>query len=809
MEALFASNYKLSYLQGAIGKLKTNNPKPIMKYVKNIKKFNKNEKSQAKKALCDLFWKRIKGNTYRFTARIQYLSADDLSMTVRNIGDDRIDKYIFDGCYDPILSRYSCKDLIPLLKKRSNGERTRMGWFSWLAVPETPGHYSNSLARYVLSKFKPYLNCPLKERTDFLALVSIDIVVDVCSQQKLMDAKELIICFRKMMQSKNLDKYSPTLAAVVRPIFVQDIKIFRLNELGRIYANDLLPVDVDTRLIIDELKRRNAITKTELDTHKKKKETLRTNIKACGNDIEKNVNKIGELKRIAKEIRSHTDSFRNEYDTLITLNRDQVLNETLQSALTVKQKDKSMELRLKREINSLTKSNIAIKEVQSNLEKQIQDNQSDLKKENDVFKERGYLRNEVVECKVKDKSEIMIQQDTKQKQTSIDDVMGVHVNRLKEWNDLSNTLQKQFENRNDNDDAYDEKKEPNDSEKGSVLQILDLYTSCMKSLEELKHNSDDISEYVISLSKSKKELKNTVKEYSANRQSSQQTGDELCAQYANVKSQRQHLQAKVANMMKEVNRLTDDENEINTHKCKTLETVQVLTMEEQTYNELLGKCKSLSSKYKEFEKNVEQRTEEIQKYFGEKWDEHERLWTKWNVDDIICWIKYLIYDSKVKLSSDIDLKQVAKEMEMQKFMGKSLSKNEKNDLKLFGIIVFDDYQQIYERIKELIEKYPDISNDGEDVDDGIEGGIMVTQQTVTVPQEYLCPISGNIMANPVIYEGVTYDKSNFLDYVKQNGTIPGSDEQYDEDEDIFKNAKLKQKIDLFLSENPQFRNEGL
>eukprot|EP01083_Nonionella_stella_P084855 234985_1 len=73
-----------------------------------------------------------------------------------------------------------------------------------------------------------------------------------------------------------------------------------------------------------------------------------------------------------------------------------------------------------------------------------------LKKENDGFKKRGYIRNEVVERKVRDKSEITIRENVKQKQTDIDDGMGVHVNRLTEWNDFSNRLQNQFENRNDN-----------------------------------------------------------------------------------------------------------------------------------------------------------------------------------------------------------------------------------------------------------------------------------------------------------------------------------------------------------------------
>ncbi len=259
--------------------------------------------------------------------------------------------------------------------------------------------------------------------------------------------------------------------------------------------------------------------------------------------------------------------------------------------------------------------------------------------------------------------------------------------------------------------------------------------------------------------------------------------------------------------MDEINQITDEENKVNKEKCEMLDNLNVSVVEKENFDVLLRKCKSLTSKYSEFQNNVEDKSNELEKYFVDKWDGHEKVWPQWDVNDIICWIKYLIHDKKIQLSKDVDLQKIEREMNMQKITGKSLEEMEKNDLKLFGFVVFDDMKQLYKRIRELVSKYPDI-NDKLHVADGGEGQILMTAQ-VQIPKEYTCPISGKIMFDPVLYEEITYDRNNFIEHVEKYGILPGSDQKYDKTEPLFKNIKLKQKIDAFLNVYPQFINEGL
>ena len=51
-------------------------------------------------------------------------------------------------------------------------------------------------------------------------------------------------------------------------------------------------------------------------------------------------------------------------------------------------------------------------------------------------------------------------------------------------------------------------------------------------------------------------------------------------------------------------------------------------------------------------------TEEIRVYFKSKWENDEQNWTKWNVNNIICWIKYLIFGKRITLSNNVDLDKI-------------------------------------------------------------------------------------------------------------------------------------------------------
>eukprot|EP01083_Nonionella_stella_P007002 20277_1 len=306
-------SYSLSQLERdiqTVKKLKTN-PKPIMKYVKGLhrdttgNRFMADDKPQAIMALRNLFWKR-QNDDYQFTPLIEYLPADGLSEVVRNIGDTHVDKYIFEGCHDPILSCYPRNDLIALLS----------------------AHYSDNFAHYILNKFDPYLECPLKERMCFLECVSTDVVVTIYDQQKHLHPKELLCFFRKMIQSRNVNKYVSILPAIVSAICILGIKRLTLDELYFIYQNKLFPVDMDIKMFIGELTRKNAKIVEDLNENKRLTEKYRNRINRC-------IDSASPRHEMVNKLRNHTASFKNQHEKLIAANPHQALNKTLQTALTI------------------------------------------------------------------------------------------------------------------------------------------------------------------------------------------------------------------------------------------------------------------------------------------------------------------------------------------------------------------------------------------------------------------------------------------------------------------------------------------
>jgi len=265
-------------------------------------------------------------------------------------------------------------------------------------------------------------------------------------------------------------------------------------------------------------------------------------------------------------------------------------------------------------------------------------------------------------------------------------------------------------------------------------------------------------------------------------------------------------QEKVKKMVMEINKLIDEENKTNNDKCLTLDKFNLLRMELDQYQMILTTSRNLTSQYSEFEDNVENKTKELNEYFAAKWDEHERNWSHWDINGIICWLKYLIHDNKLRLSKEFNLKNVEQKMIEEKIKGSSLNKMEKSDLKSLGFTIFDDKDQTYKIIRALVEKYPGPIQDAlfpsdPQTPDGQKEG-----QKIKIPQEYLCPISKQIMENPVVaYDNVTYEKCNIIQYIKKHKRAPNCEHECDGDEQLIKNKQLKTKIEQFLWANPSVK----
>eukprot|EP01084_Bolivina_argentea_P254551 427966_1 len=210
-----------------------------MPYVQNIKKIDKNDRPTATALIQSAFWTQT-ANRYQFTQRFYLLTADDLSILIKNVGDKKIARYIFADNYQEILSHYHRHDLIKLLSN----------------------FYSDAFALYVFEQFTNYLQCSILERQSFLQNISIAIMISVYKHNNIgqyFDVKELIICFKKIkhyITSGNnkgqINDCSVILATITRQIIDQNIQLLNADDIYFIYINHLV-TKIELTLFMTEL----------------------------------------------------------------------------------------------------------------------------------------------------------------------------------------------------------------------------------------------------------------------------------------------------------------------------------------------------------------------------------------------------------------------------------------------------------------------------------------------------------------------------------------------------------------------------
>ena len=90
--------------------------------------------------------------------------------------------------------------------------------------------------------------------------------------------------------------------------------------------------------------------------------------------------------------------------------------------------------------------------------------------------------------------------------------------------------------------------------------------------------------------------------------------------------------------------------------------------------------------------------------------------------------------------------------------------------------------------------------------EGLRGGVVDTQpQKVEVPRKFLCPISNEIMKDPVMLsdDGQTYERKNIIDWYnnKNNKETPSGEPIDERPPQVTKNKSLLRKIQTFLKKS--------
>jgi len=269
--------------------------------------------------------------------------------------------------------------------------------------------------------------------------------------------------------------------------------------------------------------------------------------------------------------------------------------------------------------------------------------------------------------------------------------------------------------------------------------------------------------------------------------------------------------------------------------CNAVQTknnLNVLKLERKGYEILLQTSRSLSSSYQRYLKDIQSASHKLNVYFVKRWQEHEAKWPRWSGDDVLNWLRCLNETEcphKMQLSSCIDLNDlnvVKQGIKRHGICGSTLDQMDRNDWIHVGVQLLEDRIQIHERIQSMVQQHPRpklhkkqsvslshgmLLRKGCHVNVCGPGGtgMVMDCEVVPVPEEYKCPISGDIMHHPVrCADNKMYDRHSVVCYLREHGTLPGSTERYGDGDgmdaiEMTDCLKMKRAIEAFLAEHPQ------
>ena len=265
-------------------------------------------------------------------------------------------------------------------------------------------------------------------------------------------------------------------------------------------------------------------------------------------------------------------------------------------------------------------------------------------------------------------------------------------------------------------------------------------------------------------------------------------------------------------------------NNIYLEKVNSQRDIKGLNQELNQIGNNRQRLQQLKTAYRQFKKDNENDVKQLKIKYKDRWELFESVWYKeWDASDIILYLKYkfgyldnINNDNETAIKYkviDFDLMQ-EKMSRMEYDNGKHLPEIGSQRLKTFGIKSSRLRKQIIKIFDQLCTKYPDTSdetdsesddddndakdNNNGDGDDDLNNGEEVLK--TNVDERYICPLSGNVMKQPVIAgDGKTYDKNSIIEYWETHGKYPCGmivDEIDQEIEDLEPNDKLAREINM-------------
>eukprot|EP01083_Nonionella_stella_P075318 204694_1 len=311
------NQYSLSTLQKDIQNLKNNDPKSILKYVRDIDKFKSSDKDQAKATLQNFFWHKTNNNTYEPTVYVRFLTVHDLSMIILRTCGTQVAKFIFQDLEREIFSSYPLNDLIWLLQK----------------------HYSDRFALYIFNQFDHFETWTSEAIRVYLQCVSVDVMLTIYTYHQNVDTElrlnALLIYFKKFQNMIHMHQYVVILQAVIADICRRKITLFTLDDVYFLYTNNMMPTRTDlTVLFLAEMKRKHEDSLHEVKYNQDMVKIYEHEFNASVQKISHDESKQDGISKSLCKLTGDVQSLQLQYVELISANRKEVFCETLHTHLT-------------------------------------------------------------------------------------------------------------------------------------------------------------------------------------------------------------------------------------------------------------------------------------------------------------------------------------------------------------------------------------------------------------------------------------------------------------------------------------------
>ena len=135
--------------------------------------------------------------------------------------------------------------------------------------------------------------------------------------------------------------------------------------------------------------------------------------------------------------------------------------------------------------------------------------------------------------------------------------------------------------------------------------------------------------------------------------------------------------------------------------------------------------------YKEINNFVNDSLPQLSEDINNKWNEMEKIWYKWDSNDLLNWCRYRLKWNKIP--NDVNWIDMTDKCSILLYERQCINKITLNDFKHIGFNVRNERDTIYKNIQNICNKY---QNENINKVNSITKG-------ETVPAEFFCPISKN------------------------------------------------------------------